>query len=78
MSMKHKALCNSCGYARDISNPRNRWDLPQSAKEIYNQLMKAGYDAKDFCYCEYMAEIRSLVAELDCYAYLSSKVEDEG
>lgn len=69
MSMEHKALCNSCRFIMDISSDRSRWNLSQESKEVYNQLIRTGFNPEDFCSCLIHGDIRSKVAELDCYQY---------
>ncbi len=57
--------CSECIWARELDK-RIRLSLGQENKEILNTLERRGFSVEEFCYCERLGFIESVIMRRDC------------
>jgi len=57
--------CNNCAWARELDK-ETRLSLGQENKEILNTLERRGFSLVEFCYCERLGFIESVIMKRDC------------
>jgi len=60
--------CSDCLWARKIEN-EIRFNLSQENKEIVNTLERRGFSLDEFCYCERLGYIESVIMRRICDEY---------
>ena len=64
--------CRNCNWAREITKEIRR-NLSQENKEIVNTLERRGFDLSEFCYCERLGFIESMIMRRICETYETIK-----
>jgi len=57
--------CSECIWARELDK-ETRLSLGQENKEILNTLERRGFNLDEFCYCERIGFIESVIMKRDC------------
>jgi hypothetical protein len=60
--------CSDCLWARKLDN-EIRFNLSQENKEIVNTLERRGFSLDEFCYCERLGYIESVIMRRECEEY---------
>ena len=60
--------CRDCVWARKIDKEL-RLSLGQENKEILNTLERRGFSLDEFCYCERLGYIESVIMRRECDEY---------
>ena len=60
--------CRDCVWARKIDKEL-RLTLGQENKEILNTLERRGFSLDEFCYCERLGYIESVIMRRECDEY---------
>ena len=60
--------CSGCVWARKIDK-EIRFNLSQENKEIVNTLERRGFSLDEFCYCERLGYIESVIMRRVCDKY---------
>ena len=60
--------CSSCSWARKIAD-EVRLSLSQENKEIVNVLERRGFSLDEFCYCERLGYVESVLMKRICEEY---------
>ena len=60
--------CRDCVWARKIDKELRR-SLGQENKEILNTLERRGFSLDEFCYCERLGYIESVIMRRECDEY---------
>ncbi len=63
--------CSGCIWARVIDK-EVRFSLGQENKEIVNTLERRGFSLDEFCYCERLGYIESVIMMRQCDEYQSA------
>ena len=61
-------FCRDCAWARKIDN-EIRYNLSQENKEILNILDGRRFSLDEFCYCECLGFIESVIMRRNCEEY---------
>ena len=57
--------CGNCTWARALDK-ETRLSLGQENKEILNTLERRGFSLEEFCYCERLGFIESVIMRREC------------
>lgn len=61
--------CRRCVWARNLDK-ETRFSLGQENKEILNILEGRGFSLDEFCYCERLGFIESIIMRRECDEYM--------
>ena len=67
--------CGGCVHARVIEG-EVRLGLGQENKEIVNALERVGFDLGEFCYCERLGYVESVIMLRECGEWASADLAE--